>query len=132
MKFLVKPKLYTETDSISIRPTVNDTVEVLEAVLQIDNMEEMCTVSTNYNQVKGRIIVGLYSIIKDENGGYDINNPNSLKRVAIKKIEDFEFKYLNISEIQLQQIFAGLLFGDSNTKSEIVKKLVTSFGFELV
>jgi hypothetical protein len=122
MRYLIKPYEVKNTNSLGFAKTSSYIAEAVEGEIVIAPK----TVGTL--GVKAYINVGIYSLEKDKDGGYDINQA---KLEEVRNIREADLTQAGISLADQQKLFAGIAFGDTATQNAIVTQLISAFGLEL-
>jgi hypothetical protein len=122
MRYLIKPYEVKNTNSLGFGKTSSYIAEAVEGEIAIAPK----TVGTL--GVKAYINVGIYSLERDKDGGYDINQA---KLEEVRNIREADLTQAGISLADQQKLFAGLTFGTAKQQEDIVKQLIAAFGLEL-
>jgi hypothetical protein len=122
MRYLIKPYEVKNENSLGFGKTSSYIAEAVEGEIVIAPK----TVGTV--GVKAYINVGVYSLERDADGGYDINQA---KLQEVRNIREADLTQAGISLADQQKMFAGLAFGDAKTQDAIVKQLIGAYGLQL-
>ena len=122
MRYLIKPYEVKNTNSLGFAKTSSYIAEAVEGEIVIAP-KEVGTVG-----VKAYINVGIYSLKRNEHGGYDINQA---KLQEVRNIREADLTQAGISLADQQKLFAGLTFGTAKQQEDIVKQLIAAFGLQL-
>ena len=122
MKYLIKPYEVTNTNNLGFARSNSYIAEAVEGEVMVQPK----VVGTE--GVVAQINVGVYSIERDADGGFDINDA---KLQEVRVIKESDLTQAGVPIANQQQIYAGLTFGDLATQQAIVSQLIGAFGLEL-
>ena len=123
MRYLIKPYEVKNENNLGFGKSSSYIAEAVEGEIVIAP-KKVGTIG-----VKAHINVGVYSIERDDQGGFDINQA---KLQEVRNIREADLTQAGISLADQQKLFAGLAFGDKKAQDAIVKQLIGAFGLQII